>query len=170
MTPELLTSKHDQIDEQAEREKGKVEFIIDLIEQDEDRMRALLLTDDEREMDELAIAQMLFTRVSKALESMDHAYVAPFGVAVVHFAPNSKGPESPVIELGWEEYVEHLDPDDWDYSPDEIRAHGIAITASGLAVVNGLRQAQGDVTAEEQRSRNIEGLNAMLARPIPTQR
>lgn len=153
MTPELLVSKHGEIDERADRERNKVRFIIDLIERDEEKMRDLLLSDEERAGDELSIARKLFDRVSQTLEEIDREFVAPFGGRVAHFAPDSQHTLPPAIALGWEEY-KLFSEIEGDGEPGTVYAHGIYITPDGLEIINGLRQTQGYVSAEEQRAHN----------------
>ena len=153
MTPELRTVQFEKIDDNAEREKNKVKFVIDLIERDEERMRDVLLTDEERAADELSIAQKLFERTAQTIETVDNKFTDAGTVRVVRFMPDGQHPTSPAIELGWEGYM-RFDEGDEEEVPDKVYAHVIHATSEGIEAINGWRHAQGYVTAEEQRVRN----------------
>lgn len=166
MNPELRVTKLSEIDKSAEREKACVEYIVGLIDNDEEQMREVFLGDDERKFDELEIARLLYERVSATVESIRFDLVRTIGINIHRFSINNPPEQSAAAALGWETYgPPMLDDDEIEASSEKVYTHRKFPTEAGREVVDGLLEAQGYVSSREQAEINRKRWHDIISAP-----
>lgn len=155
MNPELQASKLREVDTNANREKARVEYVVNLIESDENRMRQVFLSEEERNLTELEIAELLFERVSRTLDSLRVCLTKTGGVVLHRFAVDNPPNPSATDILGWEIYgPPMLGRDEGAPTPGKVYTHLKYPTELGRQMVDGLLSAQGYVDTRQQADLN----------------
>jgi hypothetical protein len=136
-------------DQEAARVRAGDEYIVGLIESREPELRALLAVGHS----EGEIPGLLFKEVATTLGHLDHHYVRPFGVVLTSMVPGNLPEHAPLsVKLGWANYFPMYGQE--DKPQDEARTYVYDLTEAGRAAVNGLRQARGEISIEEERRRS----------------
>lgn len=160
MSPGLREAKLGQIDEDAAHERAGVEYIVNLIEDNEIPLRAAFAPEDTPEEQ---VPELLYSAVTKALNGLAHHHTRPFGVMLAYMTPGKTGGTNTVVKLGWARYSPAL-PDIEKCPPDQKFPHILSLTEAGLEIINGWRAARGQTTLEEQARLNRERWNQTVGR------
>lgn len=143
MNPELRTLKLQKIDEHANREKATVDYLMNLIESDEVRMRELFLGPEEQAFAELKSDKLLFDRVSVTISDFRNRIIRNFGKISIFAIDNPPLPTATEI-LGWEAYSSPwLGKGQIEAVPGIEYTHQMKPTRLGREIVDGLLFAQG---------------------------
>ena len=148
MEPRLRDQKYEEIDAAAELDKRRVAYIINLIESCESTMRAVLLSDEEREMSELDIAQLLFKRLESTLRNVQ-SHIMRDGIDIDSFKIGD-APSTPEVDLGWITYDQYEGSERYRPDRDGPLPRFVRVTSEGTHVVDEMLQAQGLPTTDEQ--------------------
>ncbi len=151
MPPGLREAKLEAVDHEAARERAGVEYIVGLIESSEAALRDAFVPEG---TEEEQVGELLYAKVTQALEGLSAEYTRIVGVVVRHMLPDS-GDDYPIVRLGWARFAPAL-PGIEDRPKDQTFPHILRPTEAGLDVINGLRTAQGYVTIQEQARLNHE--------------
>lgn len=129
MLQELLKKKIEEIDKESQRQKSAVQYLVSIIEEDEE-MYATVFAQEKGE----TVSERMFNGVEKTIKKLESEYGKPGVISVVV----EKDYGLPEIKLGWSLY-------------DEIKEKTyLEITDKGKEIINGYRSAQGLCTLDEK--------------------
>lgn len=151
MSPEVEQAQISEIDRKAEADRARIRFDINLLEQNEERYREILLPggpgDDDPDL-------ALYNRFVKLLDYLEGQTVRVAGVIVHRLSPDmvreSKDTE---IQLGWMTFSEPSLDKDEVLDPKKTYAYVQHPTVLGLKIIEQRRAVQGKPSIETARQR-----------------
>ena len=150
MSSEFEPHSDDNLEKEIASIQGEARFIVGLIEEDEMRMRKLLLSDEQQLGSEGEIAQSLYDSVSRAIEDLSK-YESRHQIELddghhrdwTRYSRNEKrdAPTLPVTQLGWVDHDEVNGPATND-PEDKSQAYYPFATEAGRTVLGSLAKAK----------------------------
>lgn len=153
MSPELRETILDKEGQRADRERARVEYLVDFIENNELALREAFIDETVPEAD---VPLAIYNKTTRALNAVEAKLLQSVGVTTSHRLVSNTGADNdPLIRLGWMRWVPY-NPEGKDLSGDTKVTHVYLATEEGREVVDGLRAAQGYVDTREQWRINTE--------------
>ncbi len=147
MQPELRETILNKENERAKRERARVEYLVDFIENNEQELREAFIDDTVLEAD---VPLTIYNKTTQALRVVENKLLQSVGVTTSYRLLSNTGiNDDPLIRLGWMRWVPYI-PEGEEPSSDTKVTHVYLATDKGREVVDGLRVAQGYVDTREQ--------------------
>lgn len=149
-----LESRFEKINLQADRDKATIEYVYNLIEQNQDKFNEVF-TDSEGETPNNV---ELYDKVELIIKTMQMEALRTSGIVVTYLKLNDERQYlEPTVKLGWRKYLPAFHSlGDEDVDPDKQYPNILRLTEAGEEVVDGWRAVQGYVSLRQQESINFD--------------
>lgn len=155
----LKETKISAIEKKAEKEKAGINYICKIIETNYDKYKSVFNVS----CNESDMPDALYNSVEKTIKELEETYSPVMGIHMFSFQHNIK-PTHPAVELRWAYFndisaqknkdIKKMEKEDKDYK--------LRLTPKGIEIVNGYREAQGQISLEEQLTINKENFENLL--------